>query len=113
MERVLSRRVDVSSHREIESNENWLKMAVRYSESHRMAEFVIQLDDHVVEKLRRRARHGRSVEEEVREMLREAVRGEESVRAPLGSRIADRFRRVGLAHEIPELRGQPESARFR
>ena len=71
-----------------------------------MTEFMIrQLDYDVADKLQRRARrHGRSVEEEVREILRDAVRGDGSVRARLGSRIADRFRRVGLTHEIPELR---------
>ena len=66
-----------------------------------------QLDDDLKEKLQRRARrHGRSTEEEIREILRNAVRGEGSIRMPLGSRIAARFRRVGLDEEIPELRGQ-------
>jgi antitoxin FitA len=55
---------------------------------------------------RRASRHGRSTEEEVREILRNAVRSEGATRTPLGSRIADRFRRVGLDKEIPELRGQ-------
>lgn len=74
-----------------------------------MAQLVVrQLDDDVKEKLQRRARrHGRSTEEEVREILRNAVRSEGNVRSPLGSRIAARFRRVGLDKEIPELRGQP------
>jgi plasmid stability protein len=73
-----------------------------------MAQVVVrQLDDDVKEKLQRRARrHGRSTEEEIREILRNAVRSEGSIRAPLGSRIAARFRRVGLETEIPELRGQ-------
>jgi len=52
------------------------------------------------------ARHGRSTEEELREILRNAVRSEGSVRTPLGSRIAARFRRIGLDKEIAELRGQ-------
>jgi plasmid stability protein len=73
-----------------------------------MAQLVVrQLDDDVKEKLQRRARkHGRSTEEEVREILRNAVRSDGAVRAPLGSRIAERFRRVGLTDEIAELRGQ-------
>ena len=73
-----------------------------------MAQLVVrQLDDDVKEKLQRRARrHGRSTEEEVREILRNAVRSEGGVRSPLGSRIAARFRRVGLDQEIPEMRGQ-------
>jgi plasmid stability protein len=76
-----------------------------------MAQLVVrQLDDDVKEKLQRRARrHGRSTEEEIREILRNAVRSEGSIRAPMGSRIAARFRRVGLDKDIPELRG--ESAR--
>jgi antitoxin FitA len=66
-----------------------------------------QLDDDVKAKLLRRARrHGRSTEEEVREILRNAVRNEEKAPAKLGSRIAARFRRVGLDGQIAELRGQ-------
>lgn len=74
-----------------------------------MAQLLVrQLDDDVKTKLRRRARrHGRSTEEEVREILRNAVREEDSARAPLGSRIAARFARVGLREDIEELRGQP------
>ena len=74
-----------------------------------MAQLLVrQLDDDVKEKLQRRARrHGHSTEEEVREILRNAVRGEGSARAPLGSRIAARFRRIGLDRDIPELRGNP------
>jgi plasmid stability protein len=72
-----------------------------------MAQLVVrQLDDDVKEKLQRRARHhGRSTEEEVREILRNAVR-EGAKRTPLGSRIAARFKRVGLDEPIPELRDQ-------
>lgn len=71
-----------------------------------MAQILVrQLDDDVKEKLQRRARkHGRSTEEEVREILRNAVRVEGTDRPPLASRIAARFRRVGLDCEIPELR---------
>jgi plasmid stability protein len=69
---------------------------------------VRQLDDNVKAKLQRRARrHGRSTEEEVREILSNAVRGEDGMRAPLGSRLAARFTRIGLDEDIPELRGQP------
>lgn len=73
-----------------------------------MAQLLVrQLDEDVKDKLQRRARrHGRSTEEEVREILRNAVRSEGVAPAPLGSRIAARFRRVGLGGEIPELRGQ-------
>ncbi|HJQ37843.1 MAG TPA: Arc family DNA-binding protein [Thermoanaerobaculia bacterium] len=73
-----------------------------------MAQVIVrQLDEEVKEKLQRRARrHGRSTEEEIREILRNAVRSEGGVRTRLGSRIAARFRRIGLDKEIPELRGQ-------
>lgn len=68
---------------------------------------VRQLDDEVKAKLQRRARrHGRSTEEEVREILRNAVKDEGAPRPALGSRLAARFARIGLTKEIPELRGQ-------
>jgi plasmid stability protein len=74
-----------------------------------MAQILVRrLDDDLKLKLQRRARrHGRSMEAEVREILRNAVRDEDGVRAPLGSRLAARFSRVGLEEDIPELRGQP------
>jgi antitoxin FitA len=65
------------------------------------------LEDDVKAKLQRRARsHGRSTEEEVREILRAAVYVEEGARSPLGTRIARRFAGRGLTREIPELRGE-------
>lgn len=75
-----------------------------------MAQLLVRhLDDEVKARLQRRARrHGRSTEEEVREILRNAVRDEDGARPPLGSRLAARFARVGLTNEeIPELRDQP------
>jgi plasmid stability protein len=72
---------------------------------------VRNLEDEVKSKLQRRARrHGRSTEEEVREILRNAVRAEGGPETPLGSRIAARFASIGLTEEIPELRGQPARA---
>jgi antitoxin FitA len=72
-----------------------------------MAPLLIRdLDDDVKAKLQRRARrNGRSPEEEVREILRDAVRDEDGARAPLGSRLAARFAGLGLTQDIPELRG--------
>jgi plasmid stability protein len=68
---------------------------------------VRQLDDDVKAKLQRRARrHGRSTEEEVREILRNAVKDEGAARGALGSRLAARFARIGLRREIPELTGE-------
>lgn len=75
-----------------------------------MAQLLVRhLEDGVKARLQRRARrHGRSTEAEVREILRNAVRGEAGARAPLGSRLAACFAGVGLLEEeIPELRGQP------
>jgi plasmid stability protein len=74
-----------------------------------MAQLVVRnLDDDVKARLQRRARrHGRSTEEEVREILRHAVRGDDRPRAGLGSRLAARFAGLGLEEDIPELRGHP------
>jgi plasmid stability protein len=75
-----------------------------------MAQLVVRnLSQDVKTKLQRRAkRHGRSMEEEVREILRDATKSEDSAkRKGLGTRIAERFRKIGLrkGEEIPELRG--------
>lgn len=74
-----------------------------------MAQILIrQLDEDVKQKLVRRARrHGRSTEEEVREILRNAVRDADEPPARLGSRISARFAAIGLEDEISELRGHP------
>jgi len=80
-----------------------------------MAQIVVrQIDERVKAGLKRRAAaHGRSMEEEVREILSNAVR--EGCRPPtlLGSRAADHFRGLGLQAELPELHGQEaEAVRF-
>lgn len=74
-----------------------------------MAQLVVRnLDDDVKAKLQRRARrHGRSTEEEVRDILRGAVRGEDAPLPPLGSRLSARFAGIGLDEDIRELRDQP------
>ena len=73
-----------------------------------MAQFVVrQIEESVKARLKRRAeRHGRSMEEEVREILRNAAKEENSPIAKLGSRIAARFQGTGLTADLPELRGQ-------
>lgn len=73
-----------------------------------------QLEDDVKARLQQRARrHGRSTEEEVREILRTAVRDEARAPERLGTRIAARFAEIGLDAEIVELRGEPvRPARF-
>ena len=72
-----------------------------------MAQILIrQLDDDTKAKLKRRARrHGRSTEEEVREILRNAVRDMDEPPDRLGSRIAARFKGVGFEQGIAEFRG--------
>jgi plasmid stability protein len=74
-----------------------------------MAQILIrQLEDDTKAKLQRLARqHGRSTEEEAREILRNAVRNVDDRPARLGSRIAARFQGMGLTEDISELRGQP------
>ncbi len=73
-----------------------------------MAQVIVRhLEDEVKDRLKRRAeRHGRSMEEEAREILRNAAREESRPVAMLGSRIAARFRKRGLEADLPELRGQ-------
>lgn len=73
-----------------------------------MAQLLVRnLDEHVKAKLQRRARkHGRSTEEEVRDILRVAVNDEAAPRR-LGSQFKARFARIGLERDIEELRGQP------
>ncbi|MDP2272443.1 MAG: hypothetical protein Q8N23_32855 [Archangium sp.] len=73
-----------------------------------MAQIVVrQLEEEVKVRLKRRAaRHGVSMEAELRDILRDAVKGDERAPVKLGSRIASRFKKVGLTREIPELRGQ-------
>ena len=79
-----------------------------------MAQLIVRrLEDEVKSRLIRRAEsHGRSMEDEVREILRNAVRDENRPAPKLGSRIAARFRKTGLTTELPELRGHPPLARF-
>jgi plasmid stability protein len=77
-----------------------------------MAQFVVRnLEDDVAANLKRRAkRHGRSMEDEVRDILRNAAKGEQRPVRRLGSHIAARFRTVGLTSDLPELRGRPPRA---
>ena len=77
-----------------------------------MAQFVVrQLEDEVAEKLKKRAkRHARSMEDEVRHILRSAVLDGPRDIGKLGSRIAGRFRRSGLTKNLPEWRGHAASA---
>lgn len=73
-----------------------------------MAQVVVRnLDDDVKTRLRQRARkHGHSMEEEIRAILRHALADDDLPPPRLGSRIAARFAGKGLAGDLPELRGQ-------
>lgn len=72
-----------------------------------MAQLIVRnLESEVKTKLQRRAkRHGRSMEEEVREILRDATKAETSNRKGLGTEIAALFRDFGLkdGEEIREF----------
>jgi plasmid stability protein len=73
-----------------------------------MAQLIVRdIENEVKAKLQRRAkRHGRSMEEEVREILRDATKAEGKNRKGLGTRIVEHFREIGLkpGEEILELR---------
>jgi plasmid stability protein len=47
------------------------------------------------------------MEEEVRDILRNAIKEERAPRPRLGSRISARFTDIGLSEPIEELRSQP------
>jgi plasmid stability protein len=72
------------------------------------AQLVVRnLEPEVKTRLQQRAkRYGRSVEAEVRDILRDAVKKEEQPQEGLGTRIANRFRGLGLKEPFPELRGE-------
>lgn len=66
---------------------------------------VRNLERSVKQRLKRRAaKNGRSMEEEVREILRNAAIEPEHEEG-LGTAIAKRFKGIGLKEQIPELRG--------
>jgi len=72
-----------------------------------MAQFVVRnVDDSVKMRLQRRARrNGHSMEEEVRDILRDAVKDESGSSGGLGSEISTLFSTTGIESDIPELRG--------
>ena len=74
-----------------------------------MAQFVVRnLEEDVKEGLKRRAkRHARSMEDEVRHILRDATMQERRGVRKLGTRMAARFEGAGLSADLPELHGQP------
>jgi len=72
-----------------------------------MAQFVVRnIEERVKTRLRRRAeRNGRSMEEEVRDILRSAVNEEHDPAGGLGTEISALFAEAGLDRDIPELVG--------
>jgi len=79
-----------------------------------VAQLVVRnLENAVKVRLQRRARrYGHSMEEEARDILRDAVKGEDVPAQGLGTEISALFAKVGLDSDIQELRGheiQPAS----
>jgi len=72
-----------------------------------MAQLVVRkIENTVKSRLQRRAKlHGRSMEEEVRDILRSVARKEESPAGGLGTAISCLFADTGLDSDIAELRG--------
>ena len=72
-----------------------------------MAQFIVRdLEEEVKVRLKRLAeRHGRSMEEEIRHILRNAAKDSGRPVTKLGSRISARFSAAGLTSDLPELRG--------
>ena len=77
-----------------------------------MAQFIVRhLEEDVKARLKlRAARHGRSMEEEVRHILRDAVKEENHGVVKLGSRIATRFAKAGLTADLPDWSGSDRCA---
>jgi plasmid stability protein len=74
-----------------------------------VAQFVVRnLEEEVKARLQRRAaRHGLSMEEEVRDILRNALKEDVAPARGLGTEIASLFSKIGLEADIPELAGHP------
>ena len=74
-----------------------------------MAQILVRdIEDDIKERLQQRAvRHGRSMEAEVRDILRNAANEEDQPPGDLGSEMAALFKGIGLreGEVIPELRG--------
>lgn len=74
-----------------------------------MAQFVVRnLEQSVKVRLQRRAkRNGRSMEEEVRDILRNATKEPDRPAVGLGTQIASLFKGKGFNFEVEEFRGHP------
>jgi antitoxin FitA len=81
-----------------------------------MAQLVVRnIEERIKARLKRRAaRHGHSLEAEVRDILRRAVGSEEPASEGLGTFIARQFAGKGLDFEVREWRGEEaRPAKFR
>jgi antitoxin FitA len=72
-----------------------------------VAQFVVRnIENGVKARLQRRARrNGRSMEEEVRDILRNAVFEPDVASGGLGTEVSALFADIGIESDIPELRG--------
>lgn len=77
-----------------------------------MAQVLVRnLDDDIKQRLKKRAaKHGISMEAEVRLILANTLKEQQPVATGLGSAIALRCKKTGLAAPLPELHGQEISA---
>jgi antitoxin FitA len=73
-----------------------------------MGQLIVRnIEDAVKARLQRRAkRHGCSMEEEIRDILRNVVNEGDVPAGGLGTEISSVFSKVGLDSDIAELRGQ-------
>ena len=72
-----------------------------------MGQLVVRnIENSVKTRLQRRAkRHGHSMEEEVRDILRSAVAADETASGGLGTELSRLFAKIGLSEDVPELHG--------
>jgi plasmid stability protein len=72
-----------------------------------VAQLVVRnIENEVKARLQRRARrNGRSMEEEVRDVLRAAVNEDDIPAGGLGTELSGLFAKAGTDFDIPELRG--------
>ena len=73
-----------------------------------MAQLLVRnIEEDVKQGLKKRAeRHGRSMEEEARDILRAAVMKDSISQEGFGTRFASHFKGLGLKEPFPELRGE-------
>jgi plasmid stability protein len=80
-----------------------------FGEGAAMAQIIVRdLEEDVKQRIKRRAqRHGRSMEDEIRHILRDAAKQPAKSLGGLGTRVAALFHETGFGLEVPEVRGHP------